>query len=201
MATEFHYSIQNDFPNQAVAASVLSVEIEDSTIVPTLDGININGDDCEIVFDSDLSPTEVTTLDTIVANHQGIPFNNGTQRVNAITAQDNATTTWATAATLNAEPIGLDQYILTFYCEFRVTGGNNNSQAQYQLLLDGSDVAQGGTEGVTIFDSRSGSLLISTTRGSAPVLEMQWRQNQGAATTAQIRRVRIAITPVSEESE
>lgn len=198
MATEFNYSIQNDFPNQAVAPSVLSVEIENSTIVQILDGINVNGDDVEIVFDTDLSAPEVTTLDGIVAAHQGIPFNNGAQRVNAIAVQDNATTTFQTAATLNMEPIGLEQYILSFYCEVRVNGGNNNSSVRFQLLLDGSDVAEGGTEGVTFFDSRSGSLLISTNRGAAPVIEMQWRQAAGSSTTAQIRRVRISVVPVLE---
>ena len=201
MATEFHYSIQNDFPNQAVAVDVLTVQIQDSTIVPTLDAININGDDCEIVFATDLSAPEVTTLDGIVAAHLGIPFNNGTQRVNVIAAQDNATTTFQTAATLAMEPVGVDQYVLSFYCEIRVTGGNNNSQARFQLLLDGSDIAEGGVEGLTFFDCRSGSLLISTNRGSAPVIEMQWRQNSGAATTAQIRRVRLAAVPVLETEE
>jgi hypothetical protein len=201
MATTFNYSIQNDFPNQAVDASVLSVEIEDSTITATLEGINVNGDDCEIMFDTDLTAGEETTLNNIVANHQGIPFNQGTQRVNAIAAQDNSTNTWQTAVTLNADPVGVDQYTLSFYCELRTTGGNNNSQAQYQILLDGSDVAQGGVEGKTFFDSRSGGLLINTSRGTSPVIEIQWRQNAGASTTAQIRRCRLAIIPFLESED
>jgi hypothetical protein len=198
MATEFHYSIQNDFPNQAVDPTVLTVEIESSTIVPALDGININGDDCEIVFASDLSAPEVTTLDQIVATHTGIPFNNGPQRVNAIAAQDNATTNWVPAVVLNADPIDAVQYTLSFYLELRCTGGNNNSQAQYQVLLDGSDVASGGVEGVTFFDSRSGNLVVSTSRGSSPDVSIEFRQNAGASTTAQVRRVRLAIIPVLE---
>ena len=201
LATEFNYSIQNDFPNQAVAPSVLSVEITDSTIVPTLDGINVNGDDVEIVFDSDLSAPEVTTLDTIVSNHQGVPFNNGPQRVNSIAVQDNATTTFETAATLNMEPVGVESYVLSFYCEVRVTDGNNNSQVRFQVLLDGSDIAEGGTEGKTFFDARSGSFLISTNRGAAPVIEMQWRQAAGTATTAQIRRIRLSAVPFLGDEE
>lgn len=195
MATTYTYDILTDFPNQAVDAGVLSVEIEESSITTTLDGITVQGDNCDIIFVSDLSAGEKTTLDTIVANHQGVPFNNGAQRINSIAAQDNSTNTWQTAATLAAEPVGQEQYTLSFYCELRVTGGNNNSQAQFQVLIDGSDVASGGVEGVTFFDARSGSLLISTDRGTAPVIELQWRQNAGSATTAQVRRVRLAIVP------
>ena len=198
MATTFHYSIQNDFPNQAVDLSVLTVEIEESTITATLNGINVNGDDCEIVFATDLSGPEVTTLNQIVATHTGLPFNNGAQRVNAIAAQDNSTNTWQSAAILNADPVGGEEYTLSFYCELRVTGGNNSSQAQFQVLLDGSDVASGGVEAITFFDCRSGSLVINTSRGSSPVIDLQFRQNQGAATTAQVRRVRLAIVPVGE---
>jgi hypothetical protein len=198
MATEFNYSIQNDFPNQAVDPTVLTVEIESSTIVPALDGININGDNCEIVFVSDLSAPEVVILNQIVATHTGIPFNNSAQRVNAIAAQDNTTNTWQSAAILNADPIDAVQYTLSFYVEMRVTGGNNSSQAQYQILLDGSDVASGGVEAITFFDSRSGSLVVSTSRGSSPVVDLQFRQNQGASTTAQVRRVRLAVIPLLE---
>ena len=198
MATEFNYSIQNDFPNQAVDPTVLTVEIESSTIVPALDGININGDNCEIVFVSDLSAPEVVTLNQIVATHTGIPFNNSAQRVNAIAAQDNSTNTWQPAVVLNADPIDAVQYTLSFYLEMRVTGGNNNSQCQYQVLLDASEVASGGVEGVTFFDSRSGSLVVSTSRGSSPAVSIEFRQNAGTSTTAQVRRVRLAIVPLLE---
>jgi len=198
MATEFNYSVQNDFPNQAVDLSVLTVEIENSTITAVLNGINLNGDDCEIVFATDLSGAEETTLDGIVATHQGIPFNSGAQRVNAIAAQDNSTNTWQAAATLNADPVEGEEYTLFFYCELRVTGGNNNSQAQYQVLLNGSDVASGGIEGQGYFDSRGGSLVINTSRGSSPTITLEFRQNAGAAATAQVRRVRLAIVPVAE---
>lgn len=197
MATSFPYSITNDFPNQAVDASVLTVEVGNSSIVPVLDGINIDGDDVTLDFDADLSGPEVTTLDGLIAAHQGIPFNEGPQRVNQIAAQDDTTGTWQDAATLNAEPIGTDKYQLSFHCELRVTGGNNASQSRFQVLLDGSDVAEGGTRGLDFFDSRSGIFVISTTRGTSPVIKMQHRLN--GTGTAQIKRIRLAILPLLDE--
>jgi len=199
MATEFTYSIQNDFPNQAVDASVLTVEVENATIAPTLDGININGDAVALEFDADLSAPEVTTLDGVVAAHQGVPFNEGPQRVNVIAAQDNATTTYAEAARLDADPVATDKYQLLFYCELRVQNGNNNARAQFQLTVDGSEVASGGIEKLGFFDARSGNLVISTNRGLSPSIVMNFRQN-GNSDTAQIRRVRLALIPLLEES-
>lgn len=198
MATEFHYSILNDFPNQVVDAAVLTVEILNSSIAPALDGITINVDDVRIDFTTDLSVGEVTTLDGLVAAHQGIPFNEATQRVNVIAAQDNATTNWQQAAQLTAEPISGTKYQLQFYCELRTLNGVNNSRSHFQVLLDGADVASGGVRGVGFFDARSGSLVVNTTRGTSPVVTMEFRR-QGASDTAQIRRVRLALIPLLEE--
>jgi len=200
MATEFTYSIQNDFPNQAVDASVLTIEVEDAAIAPALDGININGDDVTLEFDADLSAPEVTTLDGVIAIHTGVGFNDSPQRINVIAAQDNATNVWTDAAQLTADPVGMAQYTLSFYCELRTSGGNNTSQSQFQVLIDGSEVASGGTRGVEFFDARSGNLVISTNRGASPVITLQHRQN-GAAATAQVRRCRLALIPLLSEDE
>jgi hypothetical protein len=201
MATEFTYSIQNDFPNQAVDASVLTVEVGDAAIVPALDGININGDDVTLEFDADLSAPEVTTLDGVIAVHAGVPFNDNAQRINVIAAQDNTTTLWEEAARLDADPVGAEQYALSFYCELRKQGGNNNSRSQFRLLVDGSEVAAGGIEKLEFFDARSGNLVISTNRGSSPSIVMEFQRAGATAATAQIRRVRLALIPLLSEDE
>ena len=66
------YSVSGDFPNQVVQQAVLNEEIEQSTIFTLLIGLNVVGDVVTITFDSALSGPEMTTLDSIVANHQGI---------------------------------------------------------------------------------------------------------------------------------
>jgi hypothetical protein len=199
MATEFKHSIQTDFLNKAVDASVLTVEIERSSITPRLNGITINGDVVAIEFDTDLSDDEVKTLGLIVAAHQGIPFNDGPQRVNVVAVQDNATTSYVVAATLKADPISTLNYSLSFYCELRTLTGVTDASSQFSLLLDGSEVASGGVESFEFFDARSGALVISaTTRGVSPVVELQFRRN-GPVDTAQIRRIRLALVPLVEE--
>jgi len=69
---KYQYSIQNDFPNQAVNVGTLKYEIEQSAITHALDFIATEGDECNIWFKQALEPTDATsTLPAIVADHQG----------------------------------------------------------------------------------------------------------------------------------
>lgn len=69
------YSIANDTLNGAVSAGKLSQEIKNSSITTVFNHIRIDGnqpDDCVIHFDGTLSGAEQTTLDGVVAAHDGI---------------------------------------------------------------------------------------------------------------------------------
>lgn len=76
MSQAYVYSITGDFPNQRVNADSLTAEIEDSSISSAvLEYIDLHyeNEECEIVFDGALSSGDETTLDGIVAAHQGNP--------------------------------------------------------------------------------------------------------------------------------
>jgi len=62
------YSITTDFGG-SVSISQLDQEIQDSSIVTSLLGINRYGDTIDIVFSSTISTGEKTTLDGIVSAH------------------------------------------------------------------------------------------------------------------------------------
>jgi hypothetical protein len=78
MSQTYTYSISTDFPNGAVAPDVLTDEINDSSIsTGVLEGMTLrtpDSDTCYIQFDVALSAGDKTTLDGIVAAHQGIPY-------------------------------------------------------------------------------------------------------------------------------
>jgi hypothetical protein len=72
--TKYTYSIAGDFPNKQVNSSVLTEEIEDSSISSAaLKYIETDADDCNIWFDDPLSGPDETTLDGLVAAHTGEP--------------------------------------------------------------------------------------------------------------------------------
>lgn len=71
----YTFSVSGDFPNQQVDIPKLATEIEDSSIVKTLDYINVSvtsEDNCDIYFTEALSSEEESTLSDIVSAHDGI---------------------------------------------------------------------------------------------------------------------------------
>lgn len=67
--SSYQYSITTDFGG-SVSTSQLQTKIAgESGITPTIQRIDTIGDNVYIIFDSDLSGGEETTLDTLVSNH------------------------------------------------------------------------------------------------------------------------------------
>ena len=54
MSTKYTFSIQDDFPNQAVALPKFTGEITSSTITRALDYVNTEADVCDVWFKADL---------------------------------------------------------------------------------------------------------------------------------------------------
>jgi hypothetical protein len=71
--TKYTYSISNDTANGAVNPTTLTTEIQQSTIVVALDGIETGDDVLDIWFKDPLSGADQTTLTAVVAAHAGEP--------------------------------------------------------------------------------------------------------------------------------
>jgi hypothetical protein len=74
---KYSYEVDTQFPNHKVNGSSLHNEVDSSDIVTVLEGINVNPPEspgmCDIWFVDALSTEDETTLDGIVAAHQGDP--------------------------------------------------------------------------------------------------------------------------------
>ncbi len=78
--TKYTYSIDSDFPNKQVDSNTLVVEIGGSSISSaSCLRIDTTGDVCDIWFDDPLSSGDETTLDGIVASHNGSPISTQTK--------------------------------------------------------------------------------------------------------------------------
>ena len=73
MTERYAYSI-NDFPNDAVASRELTQEIDESSITEVLEGITVLDPNCYIDFAQVLSAPDKTTLDGLVAAHDGTTY-------------------------------------------------------------------------------------------------------------------------------
>lgn len=70
---EYTYSIASDTSNALLNSEILISSVEASTITKTLTTINSSGDSFTIVFDESLTAEEQTTLNALVAAHDGTP--------------------------------------------------------------------------------------------------------------------------------
>lgn len=73
MASQFTYSIASDTANGTLASEKLHDTIAASNIIIALDGVSRSGDVLQVNFKGDLTGAEETTLDGIVAAHDGVP--------------------------------------------------------------------------------------------------------------------------------
>lgn len=71
MATKYTFSVSSDFPNQKAHPTTLQNEINSSSITIAVEEINVIGDVCDVWMKASLSSAEQTTLNSIVAAHQG----------------------------------------------------------------------------------------------------------------------------------
>ncbi len=71
MSTKYSYVIATDFPNNKVATDKLQQEIGESSITIGIDFIAADATNCDIWFKTSISSGEETTLDGIVAAHDG----------------------------------------------------------------------------------------------------------------------------------
>lgn len=192
--TTYTYSISNDFPNQAVDLTTLEIEINANSVISadrTLDGLNTDGDDCNIVIDDALSVDQKTELDTIVGNHQGVALLDTPQRANSLAEQTNSTSTWEDALTLSPGALKGGNWQVTWYCEIKVQTQDNNSGIFARLTLNSTERTFSSSASDQ-YQSFSGSGLLTFNDGDTPVLDLQFRR-VGTSNDALIRRCQIAI--------
>lgn len=196
--TTYTYSVQDDFPNQQVEISALEAEILGSSITTALVGINLDGDNCDITFEDALSAPDKTTLDGIVANHQGVPLFGGVQRVNSEGEDTNATTTYQDKLTLNSQPLQGGDYLIIWYAEISlsslIVGSGVFAQVRYNGVERGFSSSSSDQ-----YMSFSGSATVTVEAGEAPSIVVAFRR-VGVAATAQMRRVRVSIAPIMTDA-
>jgi len=120
MTTKYTYSVSTHFPNQLVDNARLHSEISSSEdITIALDGVNVSGDVCDIVFKDDLPGTQPTTLSGVVLAHTGessvespLPvsiyqarYDSDSKQVMVITPAPRGSFTWYTSRGDVADPL------------------------------------------------------------------------------------------------
>jgi len=190
------------FPNDAVALSKLSDQIEGSAISSAaLDHINVyeDGNLCEIYFDGDLSAGDQTTLDGLVAAHDGVPYPNVQEQYFTSDGESETTSTkWTDKMSEMTDEIGPGTYKLEWSAE--VMTSHNGAQCSVRIMIDDQVVSDGGCL-CGVWGLVAGFEKLTLTGLSARSLKFQFKgpgaigeKQQQVLVSAKVRRVRVRMT-------
>lgn len=196
MATEFTYSITSDFPNSIVNLAVLQAEINANLIAParTVEGIEASGDDVTIEFDDDLTAGQETSLNGIVAAHQGEGFVEVTQALYEEAEQTTSMTTYQEAAALDSGILKAGKYRLHWYAETSLAAVVATGRAVVRVMWNGSERGTD-SNASDFYTSFSGTVIVDVDDLDAPTLSIEYRM-AGTSATARVRRCRLFIEPL-----
>jgi hypothetical protein len=132
--TKYTYSITGDFPNDAVAIEKLVVEIDDSSITTALDHVETAGDVCDIWFDDALSGGDETTLDGLVAAHDGVsPVGTVGSYVSSEGESSTTSTDWTEKLTCEPGWFRAGDYAVDWSCEVKSSTPKTKLNLRVQL--------------------------------------------------------------------
>lgn len=120
MATKYNYSIPNTFPYQKANLPRLIEEIGVSSISGTLNYANVDTNDCDIVFEYELSVEDLATLSGIVDGHSGEPFDYSDAVYSESEGESTTTSTvWQQKLRMNISDFPPGTYQIRWYMEYR----------------------------------------------------------------------------------
>lgn len=197
--TDYHYSVSGDFPNDKVNLDALTYQIEHSSISTALDHIRVTGDDCWIWFVDALSVDDQTTLDGLVAAHDGEPLPLPTEQMaEDVDEEQTSNTSWQDKVVLVTVPEPSGNYVVNWSAELMSSKNNNN--VEVQVVMDGVGTLSEGAHDRRNWLSASGFGEVELTGIAERTIRLQFRKatdaNQNMA--AYIRRASLRISPVEE---
>lgn len=191
-ATEYTYSIQSDFPDQKVNPVLLKQEIDNCPISTALERINEDGDDCNIWFADALSSGDKTTLDGIIAAHQGTETTSEPQHAadGGISFTDQ--TDWQEKLKLTTQPLSKGTYQIVWYCETRLNNGGLGDYVRTRLAAGGFDITEDNWHDPN-WHGCSGFAIIDFWEATVIDLTIDYKVFGSGGDTAYIKQARISI--------
>lgn len=139
MSQSYPFTISTAFPNGKVNNTVLRDQIMESSIATLLEGILCQADTCTVTFEAALSGGDETTLNALVAAHQGDPYsafpliatNDPEEQASSIAPLDKVT--------INVHlPAG--KYDINWSCDLK--SSSNSKEVYVNIAMNGTVIRQ-----------------------------------------------------------
>lgn len=192
--TKYEYAVI-DTLNDAVASDKLTKEINDSTISSSVDHINTNAGQLYIWLSSAITAPEKTTLDGLVAAHDGIQLIPDFPALEFAESESGTTSSKLQdkAALAPGEISPLNKHLVEWYCE--VNNSSTTGRTEIEVAYDGNVIAAPGIRSrheddwipVSGFQILDAGVEIS-------VVTLKFKRLK--AGTSKVRRARLKVTEV-----
>lgn len=202
MSVTVTYKITDTANNSVVILSLLR-EIADASLTPVLLGHEVSqlpspNDDLSLIFSTALSGAEQTTLDGVIASHQGLLTTVTFQFVEDASEQQMSSQTFQTALALTTSPMQEGTYIAFYQSEVRVVAVSaldSAAQVRYQFNGSGKALSVQLLDDWVVVAAWDKIVLQS---GDTPTFTVQWRRHPttGGDDTIAIRKTKIGLVNV-----
>ena len=214
---DYVFNVQTDTANQRFNPDVMAQQLLDAAYPSggAFQGLSSVGGEAQDggVIDASTVPCTMTTswqnpLDpgddaaqtALVAAHQGDPFGDTVQRDSAEPMQSTGSNVLQVALSKTAQPLPAGKYLLSAYCETRMSATVANSGVEVMVDYDKGagflNVAEDNW-GEAQWHSFAAAGIVDIDAGDTPTLRVRYRRI-GAANTAEIQRVRMSISQQSD---
>lgn len=191
-----HNMTEYDYTITPCAVDRLTQEIQLSSIVSSLSHINLFGTAVSIFFVSDLSANEKTTLDTIVANHTGIPLSSDFVELSSNVLTNTNSSNYIAMNAMTSPPLLPGTYFVSFTASIKTnapllsTPGFLISLFANGVQVIASEISDtSGSVSLFSISPIAMSFNCSVTIGLNQVLEVRWKTNGQGNTISCTNRV------------
>jgi hypothetical protein len=204
----YTYDIATETNNGKVNPDILAQQILDSSFPSggTFEGVAteggtiedggvINGGTLFISWQNALDAGDEAAQDALVAAHSGLPFGPIVQRISSEAISTTTLDTFQTKLSGSAQRLPAGKYLITAYCEIRLSALVANSGVRAAVMFNGIEVAEDNW-GSDQWSAFSASGIVDIDAGGEPMAEILFRRI-GAANTVGIRRARLTISQQS----
>ena len=193
MSVNYPYTISTEFSN-GVLPNKLKEEVEEGISSATCELIETSNDTCNIWFNVAISSGDETVLDGIVAAHDPDDYLGQCPKCCEESEGNTQSESYSTITSLSGanQPPGI--YMICWYVEFKVTGGNGDS-VDVAFLKDTTETGYCNSP-ASQYRSFSGFCWAELGPSISPTFYLKYKRNGSGGDTVYYRRARMLISQV-----
>jgi len=186
----------SEFPNTKCNVQILEAEIVAASLTVNLVSTpQLTGSSVVCTFEDLLTSGDVTSLDAVVAAHQGDDFGSTLIKANSTGQSENSTTDWVSKLSLTADPLPSGVYLVSWAIEHEMAAIVSGTAGQVRLTWNAASVYED-TWDLNQPHNFGGAIPMDLDAGAEPVVALEFKKLGAPAATVYCRQARLSIAKI-----